>query len=211
MSLIGIFRDTIPRQLQKLSKIESMILGALMTMESGNAYSLWKETKLKYYPTVLRALKKLEEKNLVKIISKGGSRGETVYAPTLTGIFVFYILKEESQKLLNFVSKNSTLFRELYTMQKDIRWMYSIIREFFWSEKREQLSIDEMVKSVLETSIMDALDNIRYDPKARKKLMEFSKISGVKPLIIEMIETEIERNKKDLKALNEFQRVMETT
>ena len=212
MSNIARLRDAIPRHLLKLSKIETKILAILMETKSGNAYSVWKASKLKYYPTVLRTLKKLKERNFIRILSEDGSRGETIYTLTLVGSLIFYVSKDDEQGLFNFIYNNSRLFRELNKVEKDIRWMYGILREFFWNVRREEnLSVDEAVKIYIDLSVGDNVLNIRHDPEARKLLVDLSKVDWIKPRIIERIESEIDESKRDLKALNEFKKVMITT
>lgn len=210
MSLLGILRDS-SRYPQKLSKTESKIMETLMRTKNGNAYGLWKASKLKHYPTVLRTLRKLDEKNLVEILSKDGVRRETTYAPTVQGSFIFYILRNEEEELLDFLMENSRLFKEFHEVQKDRNWMYSIVRESFWVERRvKKTSIDALLRSVVELNVGDYLSNLCFDQKARKELKEFWKVSWIKPIIIESIEHEIDLDKRELKDLTQLKREFTT-
>jgi hypothetical protein len=182
----------------------------LMAIKSGNAYSLWKKSKLKHYPTVLRTLRKLYEKNFVEVLSENGLHGETTYIPTTRGSFIFYILRNEEQELLTFISSNSRLFHELYELKTDKTWIYQIVlREFFWSEKGEKVSIDELVKKIVESYVSDCILNIRDEPEARKELRMLSRVGWIKSLIIEETQRAIDSWKRDLEALTKFEKEME--
>lgn len=209
MSLLDKLGDS-SKYSQKLSKTESKIMETLVMTKSGNAYGLWKASKLKHYPTVLRTLRKLAGKNLAEILSKDGVRRETTYAPTIQGSFVFYILRNEEEELFDFFIKNSRLFKEFHEVQKDKIWMYPVIREAFWGEGRKKTSIDELVRSIVKMSVGDYLCNICFDEKARKELREFWKVSWIKPIIIESIEHETDVDKRELKALTELKREFTT-
>ena len=214
MPFIALFRDAIPRHLQKLSKSESKIMETLMTMKSGNAYSLWKQSKLKHYPTVLRTLRKLNEKNFVEVLSKDGVRGETIYGLTVQGSFVFYVLRNEGQALLGFLLSNSRLFQELHgvflTDSVQARaWMLSIVRDVFRIEGGKKVSIDEVVKENVESYVGDRISNIRDDPEARKELRMLSRIGWIKPLIIEETQSAIDHWNRHLEALTKFEKEME--
>lgn len=205
MSLLSTLKNS-ARYPQKLSKTESKIMETLMITRNGNAYGLWKASKLKHYPTVLRTLRKLDEKNLVEILSKDGIRRETTYAPTVQGSFVFYILRNEEEELFHFLMENSRLFEEFHEVQKDRTWISAIVRESFWVEGRKKTSIDELLRSVVHMTVGDYLCNICFDQKARKELGEFWKVSWIRPIIIESIEHEIDVDKRELKALTELKR-----
>jgi DNA-binding PadR family transcriptional regulator len=209
MSLLGILESS-ANYPQKLSKTESKIMETLMMTKNGNAYGLWKASKLKHYPTVLRTLRKLHEKNLVEILSKDGVRRETTYAPTIQGSFVFYILRNEEEELLDFLLENSRLFKEFHEVQKDENWTCSIVRESFWVEGRKKVSIDGLLISIVNLTVHDCLSNICFDQKARKELREFWKVSWIRPIIIESIEHVIDIDKRELKALTELKREFTT-
>jgi DNA-binding PadR family transcriptional regulator len=204
MSLLAIIGDSSQSYPQKLSKTESKIMETLMMAKSGNAYGLWKASKLKHYPTVLRTLRKLREKNLVEILSKDGVRRETTYTPTIQGSFVFYILRNEEKELFDFLMENSRLFKEFHEVQRDKTWVYSIVRESFWAGRRRKINFDELLRESVELSVLDCLSNICYDQKARKELREFWKVSWIRPIIIESIEREIDLDKRHLKVLTEL-------
>jgi hypothetical protein len=181
----------------------------LVAIRSGNAYSVWKKSKLKHYPTVLRTLRKLHEKNLVEILSKDGLHGETTYIPTLQGSFIFYIFRNEEHELLKFISSNSRLFKELHGIQPDELWIYAIIREFCWSEKREKISIDELVRKIIEQDVGDSILNVSNDPEALKNLRMLSRVGWIKSLIIKRTKSEIDYAKRNLGTLIKFEKEME--
>lgn len=213
MPFIDLFREVIPKHLQKVSKTESKVMETLMTMKSGNAYSLWKQSKLKHYPTVLRTLRKLNEKNFVEILSKDGVRGETTYYLTVQGSFVFYFLRNEEQELLDFLSSSSRLFQEVRgVLRESVQarvWMFSIVRDIFWVEERKKVNIDEVVKKSVKSYVGDRILNIRNEPEARKELRVLSRVGWIKSLIIEETQRAIDSWKRDLEVLTEFEKEME--
>jgi DNA-binding PadR family transcriptional regulator len=178
-------------------------------MKSGNAYSLWKQSTLKHYPTVLRTLKKLKEKNFVEILSKDGVRGETIYGVTVQGSFVFYIVRNEEQELLGFLSSNSRLFHELYEVNPDKTLIYEIIRGFPWSGKSEKVSIDKVVKEEMESYVDDRISNILNEPEARTELRMMSRVGWIKSLIIEETQRLMDSWKRELEAFTKLKKEME--
>jgi len=180
-----------------------------MAIKSGSAYSLWKTSKLKHYPTVLRTLRKLDEKKFVEILSKDGLHGETTYVSTIRGSIIFHVLRNEEQELFAFISSISQLFRELLEVEPSKTWIYSIIRGFFGSEKSEKLSIDELLKEIVGDLIGDCVTDIRDDPETRKELRKLSRIGWIRSLIIKETQYAIDAWKRDLEALTKFEKEME--
>lgn len=209
MLLLDMVDVYIPKHIRKLSTIETKIFLKLMSLKSGNAYSLWKETGLKHYPTVLRTLKRLKEKNMIRVITEDGSRGEKIYAPSIQGRIIFYVIKDKPKELLQYISENSASFREL--PNKEEKWMYSFLVEYFSNPNRERLTINDSVRNMVKGRLYDILMNIVYDLKARKQVMELSTISFIKPLIFKIIEEEMDRAKKEIKTYREIKNQIEST
>jgi hypothetical protein len=118
-------------------------------------------------------------------------------------------LRNEEQDLLRFISNNSRLFHELYEVKPDKTWIYAIIREFFWIEGRKKVSIDEVVKIIVESHVGDRVLNIRCDPEAHEELRMLSRVGWIKSLIIEETQRAIDSWKRDLEALTKFEKEME--
>jgi len=197
--------DIFPRL--TFSKTEAKILDTIVAEKNGNAYSLWKTSGLKHYPTVLRTLKKLEKNRLVQVSSEKGTRGEKIYTPTLVGTLVSYEVKGEEKKEIEIIEKNSRLFRELYKINKDDYWGLCVVREIMLDvyRKREPRSLDEVVKKEMEETLDDyVLNRLGEDPEWITKL---SKVEWVRPLALEAIENEMTRLKSNIEALNRLEEI----
>jgi len=193
----------------RLSKIEAKILDNLVNTKSGNAYVLWKKSGLKHYPTVLRTLKKLQEKNLVEVLKESGLRGERIYAPTLRGTLVSYLFRSEEKKILEMVAKHSSLYRELYKVDKDPTWAFLVAREVILAQKmRTRFSFDEAVKDRVESAIIDSVtDEVFNRVKGETDwIVELSKVKWVRDLAMRWIETERARVREAMTDLDKLER-----
>jgi hypothetical protein len=184
---------------------EKKIFVKLMNLRSGNAYTLWKETGLKHYPTVLRTLKRLKDKKMIKVIAEDGSRGEKIYAPSIQGRIIFYLIENKRKELLKFILENSTLFKEVPNKEN---WILSFLFYFFSYPNRERLTIDDAVRGMMELRLSDGLGNIVYDVDARKEVMELSMISFAKPILFRLLDEEMDRAKKELKEYREIKNLV---
>ena len=200
--------DIIPKYI-RLSKTEAKILDTIIKVKSGNAYSLWKASGLKHYPTVLRTLKKLEEKRLVQTLSERGTRGERIYAPTLVGTLVSYISNKEEQKIVEMVAKNSSLFRELYKTDKDDYWVCGAVQDIVLDvyRKEEPRSFDEAIFSRVEGSLIDCVIN-PLDEGNSEWIIEHSKVGWIRQLAIRRIEEEINRSKMNIEELRKLKETL---
>lgn len=211
MPFKDILGDIVPRYI-RLSKTEARILGTLIVMKSGNAYSSWKTSGLKHYPTVLRTLKKLEEKRLVQAMSEKGTRGEIIYAPTLVGVLAFYIFNEEEKKIVDMVTENSKLFREFSKIEKKDDLPFYAVQDILLDmyRKREPRGIDEAVRERLEGDLKDHVFNI-LDKDSREWIKRLSKIESMRELALREIEINIDWCKKEIEALKKLKKRLTTS
>lgn len=207
MSFKALLGDIIPRYI-RLTKTEAKVLDTLITIRSGNAYGLWKASGLKHYPTVLRALKKIEEKRLVKVLSERGTRGEKTYGPTLVGTLVFYIFNGEEKKILKIVEENSSLFRELSRIEKADDWVFRTVQNIIldvYREVKEPRSIDQAIQDRVELTLMDCILNI--DNKDRvEEIMKLSKVKRIRYLAIRMMKNERSDSRRRIEELEKLER-----
>jgi hypothetical protein len=214
MSFQAILGDTIPKYI-RLSKTEAKILNTIAVVKRGNAYGLWKTSGLKHYPTVLRTLKKLEKKRLVQALSESGTRGERIYVPTLVGTLVSYVFNGEKKKIVKMVEENSSLFRELYKMDRDEDWAFvvaeDIISDFY--RKKEPRSFDEAIEDRLQGLIVDNMVDFVHNKieKGMEWILKFSKIKWIRELAIREIEGERTRLRQATNSLDELARKVRTT
>ena len=204
--------DVIPKYI-RLSKTKVKILSTIVATKSGNAYGLWKTSGLKHYPTVLRALKKLEERRLVQVLSESGTRGERIYTPTLVGILVSHIFKREKKKIVRMVEKNSSLFRELYEMDKGDYWAFRVVQDIILDvyRKEEPRSFDEAVANRIQGLIVDRMVEGVYNKNkdAIELILKFSKIKWIRELAIREIERERIRLRQAMIGLDELAKELE--
>lgn len=206
MSFKTILGDVIPRYI-RLSDTEVKILHTLIQLKSGNAYRVWKTSGLKHYPTVLRALKKLEEKRLVEVLSENGMRGERIYAPTIMGTLVSHVFSREEKKILNLVEENSRLFRELLKIDKEGYWAFVAVKRIIFDvySDRELRSIDEVIREKIEDGLTDCALNPLEEGNP-EWITKVSQVKWVRQLALKVIDREIdwfEKNAEKLKKLKE--------
>ena len=208
MPFKGILEDVVPHYI-RLSKTEAKILDALISVKSGNAYSLWKASGLKHYPTVLRTLKKLEEKRFVQALNERGTRGERIYTPTLVGILGSYVFNGEEKKIVNMVGENSKLFRELSKIQKDNDLAFYAVQDILFDvyRKRKPRSIDEAVKERLEDDLQGHVFSI-LDEGSREWIIKVSKVKSMRELAVKEIEISMDWCKKQLETLKQLKETL---
>lgn len=208
MSFYKILGDIIPKYMS-LSKTETKVLDTMTAMKSGNAYSVWKVSGLKHYPTVWRALNRLDEKGLVQMLSEGRTRGEKIYTLTLVGMFVSYILNGERKKLVQTVLENSPLLRELFKVEKDDYWAFRAVQEFILNVfgKREPKSIDECVEFYVAWALHDSVIN-PLDNGNSEWIIKVSEVKLLKKLAVRYIKEEIERCRTEVEALEKLNEIL---
>ena len=199
----------IVRQYIRLSKTEAKVLDTLIAMKSGNAYSLWKKSGLKHYPTVLRTLKKLEEKSLAQALRERGARGERICVPTSIGTIVSYIFNEEEKKIVKMVAKNSSLFRELSKINKGDDLALFAVQDIVFDvyRKKEPRSINEAIKERLEEDLNDHLLNI-LDERSLEWIIKVSKVKSIRELVVKEIEHQIDWGEKQVEALKRLKKTL---
>lgn len=208
MPFKDILGNMIP-QYVKLSKTEAKILNTLITIKSGNAYGLWKASGLKHYPTVLRTVKKLEEKRLAQVVNENGTRGERIYSPTLVGELVLNIFNRDAKKIVTMVAENSSLFRELQKIEKDDDWAFYAIQDIILDvyRKEKPRGIDEAIKSRVEEGIIDCVINI--DEEEMEWILKFSKVRWIRERAIREITSERTRLRQLMHGLEELAKKLE--
>ena len=198
----------------KLSETEDKVLATMITTSGGNAYSSWKASGLKHYPTVLRTLKKLEEKHLVKVSAENGIRNEKIYVPTLFGRLLHHALRDDKAKLTETLSQNSTLFHELSVcrgVNDSLFYANSIIYEMVSDVAGgKSRTINDILKEYFDLEISNELLNIVYDSNREhwNKIIEISKVEWIKELAIDFIENEFEWCRKYVKKLEELRETL---
>jgi len=185
----------------------------MITLKSGNAYNSWKASGLKHYPTVLRTLKKLEEKRLVQIVSENGIRGERIYAPTLFGTLLHYALRDEKTRLVEIISQSSSLFQEmLESLGTDFSqdYTYMIVREMVSDVAGgKSRTIDNILEEYFSEAIDNDLINIDIDKKYRNEVIKFAKVEWLRKLTIKLIETEIQSYEKLTQELRKLKEMLQ--
>jgi len=217
------FRELLRRRLSylptakaysKLSETEDKVLATMITTNGGNAYRSWKASGLKHYPTVLRTLKKLEEKRLVKVSAENGIRNEKIYVPTLFGRLLHHALRDDKAKLTETLSQNSTLFRELSVccgVDDSLFYANSIIYEMVSDVAGgKSRTINDILREYFDLEISNELLNIVYDSNREhwNKIIEISKVEWIKELAIDFIENEFEWCRKYVKKLEELRETL---
>jgi len=178
-------------------------------MKSGTAYSIWKASGLKHYPTVLRTVKKLKNKRCVEeITDRMGGRGR-LYTPTLFGELTYFILKGEPAQVTRTIALSSPRFQEMVNskVQGIDEWAHYIARYMLLRiERKEPLNLhdfDDFVKEHVSTYIGEKLFDID-ERRARNEILELTKVEWIRDFTIEETEREIQRSRKYIEELGKF-------
>lgn len=195
----------------KLTSAELTILGTLDSMERANAYAIWQKSGLKHYPTVLRALKKLQLKGQIDVMEVGKSRGNRLFALSLKGNIVLaseegvervmQILSAKSLRLKSLTESSSVDCKEIVSYIS-----YELIKDIL-IEKPKKINIDAMVEDEVYgffQSVLVEMTNYRmpsYEKNLQKSIEDikrWAKIGWLREFILDI--------SKDLLKSAEWQR-----
>lgn len=196
----------------KPSKAEEQVLATIVQVGRGNTYQIWKSSGLKHYPTVLRVLKKLEEKRLVEATEQSGMRGEKIYSSTVGGVLVHHIFSPNENEILEIVARESSLFQELRKMEESEYHAFSAAKIIILDQlKGKSTSFDEAIRESVEENISDEFLNaaLNIDRKIIPLFVKKSRVGWVKDVIIQTIEEERSRTKAELKFLDDVENKIE--
>jgi predicted transcriptional regulator len=214
MQKIKGLRNTISTNLP-LSEIDSKVLKTLIKIKGGNAYTTWKASGLKHYPTVLRSLKKLEANGCIEVSKVKGMRGEKQYVPTLPSILISLALEENLPKIREIITNNSSKFRELSkaNVANIDDWAVEIVEGVFWgikAKRKTKKSFDE----ILEEKIYDYIDgffiNILTERRdAINEIIESARaVEWMRQIAFKVIEALIDWSEKEIEALKKTKEMM---
>lgn len=206
MQTIEELRNIISYELP-LSKVDRKTLNVLTSMKVGNAYSVWKESRLKHYPTVLRSLKKLKEKGCAKVTAKG-MRGDNQYSPTLLGTLVPLILEGKQRELREIIAENSSKFKDLVRANAmDINdLMFQIVQVMLWHQRRgRKASIDQILEDEIDDRLAE--DILLILEGSKDALVKITKVPWVREIAVMKIERQLDWNRKQT---DELKRIKES-
>jgi Fe2+ or Zn2+ uptake regulation protein len=196
----------------KPSRAEARVLATIIRVGVGNVYQIWQSSGMKHYPTVLRIMKKLEEKRLVEATEQSGTRGEKIYSSTVGGVLIHHIFSGNENEILKIMAEESMLYQELRKMEESeyhaVRAAKKIILN---QQKGKRTTFDEAIRESVEDYIMDTLldDALNLNRKIISTFVEKSKVGWVKEVIIQAIEEEKSRAKAELKLLDDLEKKLE--
>jgi len=206
-----IFRDLLTYEgFRGLNETEVRILGTIIRERSGNAYSLWKASGLKHYPTALRTVKKLQEKQLVHITGEG-MRGERIFAPTLFGTLMYYALRRDETQLIRTIALNSDLFQQMLdaeVMERTPVWAYDVVRQMASDVVRgKPRSIDDIVRYQVSEGNSEDLLNL-HNQRYKDRVTRLAKIEWVREQTLEDIEREMKWCQKQIQELRKLKNTL---
>ncbi len=199
----------------KPNKSETIVLDTLGKIKYGNAYQIWKSSGLKYYPTVLRTIKKLQKRKLVGTIEKrSGLHGETLFSSTIQGILVYYVFNNKDESIFQLMKEESGLFNQLSKLPIAKEIALDAAKDIILnSKKNSEVYIDDAIKSVsndlIHNDVFEYIFNSNKD--SLSKILELSKIEGLKPIVLKNIEDEKNGIAIALKNLNELKTLLNLT
>lgn len=216
MDMLSDLADLHAKVRVSLSFIEFKVLSSLIELNKANTYNIWKNSKLKHYPTVLRTLKKLEAKGVVKASKERGERGERFFAPTLLGTLVPALIGKDRKKLVDTMSEKSSKFKDLVESKIEEDFLYSwaidTIRHLSMDSEKK---MPENLNKILEYEVYDDLggwtidvtncrDNEKELSELMCKLRNFASCKWVKNLVLIHLNNWLNNAKKDQENLEKF-------
>ena len=208
-------------------KIDLKILKQLLPSKA-NAYELkWKRLKdsSEHYSTVLRALRRLERKKFVRLVSSSeeGRRNKT-YACTLLGELVVALARKGLKAPTQIIAQSSASFRECLEIHSTIdpyhceRLTIEIIEDILNSKGQEavtHLDLDLYVKDVefkwARRNIIEELNNASSRPRVLRYLRKASDIKWLSEWLVPNLEKHVEKEGEWLQTLKDFNREAKLT
>jgi len=190
-----------------------------------------------HYSTVLRALRRLEKKKLVRVLSsKEVGRRDKTYVCTLIGELVVALVRNGMSGATRIIAESSKSFRECIGVHLsfDSDYPLSMTESVIWnlleSEKGEiatRSDLDACVrKAELEWVNSNIVKALIYEPSrpdlggyyrslSRSKILRYLKkithIGWISDWVVRVIEKHIEQENEWLQALEDFKREVKLT
>jgi len=193
-----------------------------------NVYELkWKRLRDVdvHYSTVLRALRRLEKKKLVRVVSQRdvGRRGK-MYACTLVGELVVALARNGLSGAARIIDESSKSFRECVGVHLSFDSNYPLLmtESIIWNilnSKRGDTAVrsdlDVYVKNVelewVKANIVKALFCDSSRPEILRYLKKITHISWISDRVVQVIEKYVEKENEWLQALEDFKREVKLT
>lgn len=195
---------------------------------SANVYEL-KRKRLRdidvHYSTVLRALRRLEKKKLVRVVSsKEVGRHSKTYVCTLVGELVVALSRNGMSGATRIVAESSKSFRECvgahlsFDSDYPLSMIESVIMNISESEKGETATrsdLDAYVRNAeLEWVKANIVKELIYNP-SRPRILRYLKkvthINWISDWLVQIIEKYVEKEKEWLQELEDFKREVKLT
>lgn len=211
---------------QKLSlkegETELRILMALSkSIGWANVYQLWKGLRdVGHYSTVLRALRRLEQKRLVETLASRTGRNEKIYTPTLLGELIAALARGEWKAAAQILAERSSRFRECVKAHRALNplYYYGLTRDIiekllmFPKYRNIQPDLEKIVMECESWNIEEKVVQEVNDPSARPELFQYLKklsyVDWIRSIVMSFIDEYIEEEKEWLQALADFKTEM---
>ena len=171
------------------SKSEIACLGVLSDCEPLNAYEIWQKSGYKHYPTILRAVKKLDEKGLIDVSMPDATRNATHYNINFGGLIYYFIISDNVEKSNKLLMEKSLRFRELSEDFFAYRWGTMILNDIYVAVisneiKNKDYNINSEIERIVERTFADYISDITneiandyasFEVEELQKIIEYSK------------------------------------
>jgi len=189
------------------SQTERKILKTLTKIRGGNAYAIWKASGLKHYPTVLRTLRKLEEKGCIEV-SVQGIRKQKQHFVTPLGTIVSLASEKNLLKIREFIEDNSSKFRELKkgSAEDADDLLFNVVQSMSFrgrSKKLPKKSIDEIVEDEISEHLANTFLSIQ-EKDSMDTITRITKVPWVRQLVLKEIEGYLDWSKKQVEELEKL-------
>lgn len=192
------------------------VLTELSEAGGANVYELWRKMPgVGHYSTVLRALRKLEQENLVRVVpSSGEGRSQKICAMTLYGELILALVKDGWKLAAQLLAEKSSTFRDC------IRAHFSRDPYYYWGLTRDIIEeiktyiiidipdIEEIVRRLeiewIEAHIVEELDNPSSRLWISKYLKRMSHAGWIRSELLPYLADYIEKERDWLQTLDGF-------
>jgi len=201
-------------------RAEFKILKALLKLGHANVYEISRSSKnIGHYSTILRALRRMEKKNLVRVVLEGKTgRRKKVYQVTVLGEIIGPLAKDGWKRAAERIATRSSRFQDCQKAHQSFDPYYywyqtkDIIENLIHpsTNKGLQSDLEEVVVKCefrwIKTFVIEKLSARDNRSENLHILQKLSNIDWIRPVIIQYIADYVGEEKEWLKIIDDFKR-----
>jgi DNA-binding PadR family transcriptional regulator len=179
--------------------LEMTLLKQLLKMQKANVYEISRSRNLGHYSTVLRGLRRLEDKKLVQSIHETSQgRHEKIYQVAIVGELFVFLAKTGWKGTSDRIASESSKFRDcIATHELHDPFYYwhltqNILEKLSQRAKRKQEpKLEEIVAEAefnwIKSNVIERLSDRQYLVEGLTLLERLADVAWIKPVIVQQI------------------------